>query len=68
MKFEEINVKGMHCTSCEMLIKDTLLDENGVKKVSAHYEKGIVEVEFNEDKINHKKIKKLIEEDGFKVA
>lgn len=62
---QTIKVSGMHCGGCEMNVKMALSEKEGVKKVKANYKKGIVEIEFDESKINLNEIKKLIKETGY---
>ena len=57
-----LKIKGMHCKSCKMLIEDSL-EEIDVKS-NVNYEKGSVEVEFDENKVSLDKIKKQIEQEG----
>ncbi|MBU0615642.1 MAG: cation transporter [Nanoarchaeota archaeon] len=59
--------KGMHCTSCEMLVKDALMDIDGVKKVKASFKDSIVDVDFDAAKVSAEKIAKTIEKEGYKV-
>lgn len=61
----KLNVEGMHCASCETLIKDVLSDEN--VKASVDSKKGEVIIEYDDSKINLDKIKSLIENEGYKV-
>ena len=61
----KIKTKGMHCPSCEMLVKDSLEDEKGVKKAEANHKSGIIEVEFDENKTNLNKIKTIIKNEGY---
>jgi len=61
----KLNVKGMHCKSCEVLIKDALQDE-GVK-ANVNVNKGEVSIEFDESKIKLDKIKSIIKKEGYKV-
>lgn len=51
-----------------MLIKDSLEEKEGVKSVYADNEKGIVEVDFDEKKIDRKKIVKTIQNEGYVVS
>jgi copper chaperone len=62
---EKIKVSGMHCTGCEMNIKMALTEKQGVKKVKADYQKGFVEVEFDERKIKLEEIKNVIKDTGY---
>lgn len=63
----KISVKGMHCTSCEDLIK-MALEDIGIKTVSADSKKGIVAVEFDPSKNSLKDIKAAIEKEGYHVV
>jgi len=58
---------GMHCPSCEKLIKDCLDGADGVIKADASCKRGIILVKFDEKKINESKIKKIIKEEGYEV-
>ena len=62
---KKIKVNGMHCVSCELLIKDSLNDI-GVKS-EANHKKGEVLVSFDPKKVSIEKIYKSIEETGYKV-
>jgi len=62
-----IMVNGMHCKSCEMLIKDVLLETAGVRKAEASFAKGSVELEFDEKMVDTARIKELIKEQGYEV-
>jgi len=61
-----LKIKGMHCNSCEVLIKE-VLTEKGVTKSDVDSKKGTVTLEFDEKKINLTKIKKIIEAEGYQV-
>ncbi len=61
-----INVKGMHCNSCNMLIEDAVSEIKGVESVKANFEKGKVIVKYDEDMLLDK-IKIAIEKEGYKV-
>tara|TARA_Y100000310_G_scaffold321029_1_gene378110 strand:- start:5812 stop:6015 length:204 start_codon:yes stop_codon:yes gene_type:complete len=62
----EIKTKGMHCTSCEILVKDSLM-EAGVDKVEASYKSGIISVDFDENKISKEDIIKIIKLEGYEI-
>ena len=44
---KEIQVSGMNCGSCEMLVTEALEDLEGVIDVNASHLKGIVSVDFD---------------------
>jgi len=65
MKNIKLKVSGMHCQSCEMLIKDALEETEGIASASADLKKKTVTVLFNDSKISADKIKKMITELGY---
>ena len=65
MKKIMLDVKGMHCTSCEMLIQDSL-EELGIQTEVSH-EKGTVSATFDENSITEDQIKEAIVKEGFGV-
>ncbi len=64
----KFDVNGMHCKSCEMLIKDSLEEADGVRNVTVSHAKGFVNVEFDESKISEEKIMSIIRNEGYEVA
>jgi len=60
-------IKGMHCNSCATSINDALKDLEGVKSAKVSYEKGEAIVEFDDNKINSKKIIEEIKKVGYKA-
>ncbi|MFH0752149.1 MAG: heavy-metal-associated domain-containing protein [archaeon] len=67
MKKINLKTKGMHCTSCEMLVKDALEELPGVKEVSASHSSGVISVEFDESKTTKGDIIKIIKAEGYEV-
>jgi copper chaperone CopZ len=63
----ELNVEGMHCPSCEMLISDSLEELDGVKNSEVDHKSGIVAVEFDDSKTKKEEIIKTIKKEGYKV-
>lgn len=62
----KLTVKGMHCGSCEVLIKDTLLELSGVKRVAVDHKTGALTVEG--DKLDKKSIAVAVKAEGYEVA
>jgi len=62
-----IKIKGMHCPSCEMLIKDILEDEEGVIKADLSHKNGTAIIEFEDQKISIDKIKDIIKKENYEV-
>lgn len=63
---ETLKVKGMHCKSCEILIKEELEELEGVQ-ATPDYEKEIISIEFDGTHKTLEKIKQKIKEEGYKV-
>jgi len=62
-----IELEGMHCKSCELILKDELDSLNSVVCKSIDFKKGIAVVEFDESKIKFSKIKEAIEKEGYSI-
>ena len=67
MKKVNLEVKGMHCPSCEMLIKDVIEDEEGVKSCTATRSDNSVEIEFEEEQVELDHLKEIIASEGYEV-
>ena len=59
-------LKGMHCTSCAMVIEGELEDIGANAKCS--YAKEMVDVEFDENKLAEDTIKKTIQSAGYQTV
>ena len=64
MKTAILEIKGIHCKSCEMLIGDTLI-ELGVKELLFNGNR--LTVSFDENKLTLHQIKQAIRGEGYKV-
>ncbi|MEM4348233.1 MAG: heavy-metal-associated domain-containing protein [Candidatus Anstonellaceae archaeon] len=65
MEKVSLNVKGMHCRSCERLLRSAIESIKGVESVTADAKRGRVEVEGKNFDINQ--VKKEIEKNGYKI-
>ena len=67
MKIKNLKLKiiGMHCTSCAMNIDGELEDVQGVKSASTSYARQETDVEYDEEKVNEKKIVEIIKNVGY---
>ncbi|HLD78531.1 MAG TPA: heavy metal-associated domain-containing protein [archaeon] len=62
----ELEVKGMHCSSCEVLLADVVAELPGVKDVKASTKKGKVWFEADGPKAVEA-AKQAIRKEGYKV-
>ncbi|MBI5452024.1 sulfite exporter TauE/SafE family protein [Candidatus Gottesmanbacteria bacterium] len=63
MNKTKVDIKGMHCNSCEILIEDELLKIPGVKKVKVSQKKACAEI-FYKGQLNQKNISLAIQKAG----
>lgn len=62
---KKFKIKGMHCSSCAMLIDGDLEELEGVKISKTSYAKEETEVEFDQDKVEVTLIVETIEKSGY---
>jgi len=62
----KLNVKGIHCKSCVMLIEDSL-SEIGVKITDSNPDKKIIQIVYDGDPKTMIEIKNRIKEEGYEV-
>ncbi len=62
-----LKVHGMHCSSCEVLVKEALTELPGVKTVKVSAAKGEVNLEFDEKQTTLDMVKSKIKNEGYKV-
>jgi copper chaperone len=62
------NVPEMSCSHCKAAIESELNKLSGVESSNADFEKGIVEVRYDEDLMTTDEIKGAIEEAGYDVT
>lgn len=64
---QTLNVIDMHCSNCCMKIESLEDELEGVKRVSASYTRGRVEVEYDELKISLEEIIEGVKRKGYTV-
>lgn len=62
-----VQIKGMHCRSCELLIEENLKNIEGVKRVDVSYRKKKAII-FANYKISDEKIREAVEEAGYGIG
>lgn len=61
-----IVVSGMTCNHCEKRIRKTLKELKGIKSVIPSFKTGLVEIEYDDKKVNETDISKCINDLGYK--
>lgn len=67
MKKMQINVKGMHCNSCKLLLEKSLAPLQNVESVHANVAKWTVTIDHN-GSLNTEEIQSIIKECGYQVV
>jgi copper chaperone CopZ len=67
LKKIELEIKGMHCPSCTMLVKEALTDTKGVKDASVDLKKEKATVNFDEKVTDEKKLIAAIKAEGYEA-
>ena len=62
---QNLQIKGMHCSSCARLIENALKEKGVTAKID--FKNGNAEIVYNEEKINIDKIISIIEKEGYRA-
>ena len=62
------NVQGMSCGHCKAAVEEELGKLSGVERSNADFEKGLVEVRYDEGRVTTGDIEGAIEEAGYSVT
>lgn len=68
MKNRVLMIEGMGCSGCVHTVENTLSALPGVKTAIANLEKGIAEVNFDENEVAEEDFKKAVEEAGYQMV
>ena len=61
-----INIKGMHCNSCKMLIEDAL-EDLGTKQAEVDMKTKTITITYNKDELDLNKIIETIKAEGYSI-
>ena len=61
-----LKIKGMHCKSCEAVIK-MVLEDLSINECTSDYIKGTATITFDESKTSLEQIKSAIKKEGYEV-
>jgi copper chaperone len=62
------NVPEMSCGHCKATVEGELNKLSGVERSNADFERGIVEVRYDEDRVTTEELEGAIEEAGYSVT
>ncbi len=67
MNHKIVDIKGMHCASCELLIEEEVTKIPGVSRCKVNYRKGVAEIS-HEGNLDQNLLKSAIEEAGYGIG
>jgi len=65
MKKIELNIKGMHCPSCTILVREALTETKGVKEANVDLKKANAIVSFDEKLTTEKQLIEAVRKEGY---
>ncbi len=65
MESKNLKISGMHCSACEMLIKD-ILEEVNIKVENISHKTGTLKISYDDKNISLIEIEKILLEEGYK--
>ena len=68
MKHTTLNVRGMSCGHCEAAVEGELNRLPGVEHSRADFERGTVEVRYDEGRVTTEDLEAAVEEAGYPVT
>jgi copper chaperone len=68
MSARTFNVPDMSCGHCKAAVEGELSKLAGVERSNAEFEKGTVEVSYDEDRVSEEQLKGAIEDAGYVVT
>lgn len=63
-----LDITGMHCKSCEILVEDNLKEINGIKKVEVNYQTGKAEIYYEGSTPKPEALSQAIVKAGYKIG
>ncbi len=68
MKHTTLNVRGMSCGHCKAAVEEELNRLTGVEYSNADFERGAVEVRYDEGRVTAEDLEAAVEKAGYAVA
>lgn len=64
---KKMDIKGMHCKSCALLLSDVISEIGGVESVSVDFKSGKAVVVYSDESVLAK-IRSAVEKEGYSVV
>jgi uncharacterized protein len=62
----KLEIKGMHCRSCEILLERSISAVEGIKKVRVNHKQGIADIEYSE--LNKSAVEQAVTDAGYSIG
>jgi copper chaperone len=62
------HISDMHCSNCPMHLEAIEDDLPGIRRIKASYQKGTLEVDFDETLVSEEQIKAAVYQAGYSIA
>ncbi len=63
-----VEIKGMHCRSCEMLVEGNLREIPEIEKANVNHKTGLAEIYYGSQKPNYEEIEEAIRKAGYSIG
>lgn len=63
-----IHIEGMHCGSCEALVREALEELDGVESVDVSHSRGTAKIVYDESVVSPETLKAAVEQQGYAVS
>ena len=68
MKKINVNIKGLHCRSCEMVLEESLSQVSGVKNIKINHKTGLAEIYYEQKQPILTELEKKIKKAGYSLG
>ena len=63
-----IHIEGMHCGSCEALVREALEELDSVESVDVSHSRGTAKIVYDESAVSPETLKAAVEQQGYAVS
>jgi len=64
---DKIKINGLHCNSCVFAVENSIKDLDGIKDVKVDLDTGILNLDYDSDKVSLNDIDEAVKEAGFSI-
>lgn len=64
----KLDIKGMHCRSCEILLEKNISKVEGVERAKANFLRGVVEIHYDRNRPDTEILRQVVENSGYRIG